>query len=98
MNAMSREEVIRRADDAARVLNEKVVVDALEAIKQEIIEQWEATPARDTEGREWIWRHYKVAQKFEGILKGCIEAGKMEKALLERKVGWKDKLKAVVNY
>jgi len=95
---MSREEVIRRADDAARVLNEKVVVDALMSIKQEIIDQWEATPARDAEAREWLWRHYKVAEKFEGILRGCVEAGKMEKAILEQKKSPVERIRAAVGF
>lgn len=80
---MTSDEIQRRGADAARVLDEKVVKEALREIKSEIIEQWEATPARDTEGREWIWRHYKVAQKFEGLLKAYIEAGKVEGQLLK---------------
>ena len=67
-----------RAVDAERILNEPVVKEALAAIRQEIIDQWTATPARDTEGREWIWRHMKVAEKFEGILRSYISDGKIE--------------------
>lgn len=68
-----------RADAALRVLSDPVVKEAIEAYKTAIIEQWAATPARDTEGREWVWRHFKVAEGFEEMLKGFVTAGKMEK-------------------
>ena len=68
-----------RGDAATRVLSDPVVKEAIETLKREIIEQWAATPARDTEGREWVWRHYKVAERFEGMLMGFAEAGRLEK-------------------
>lgn len=67
-----------RAADAERILNEPLLQQALQAIKDEIIAQWSATPARDTEGREWIWRHLKVAEKFENLLRGYLADGKIE--------------------
>lgn len=67
-----------KAIDAERLLNDPILKEALSAIRAEIIEQWTATPARDTEGREWIWRHMKVAEKFEAILRSYVENGKIE--------------------
>ncbi len=91
---MTPEEAIRRGDAAARVLAEPVVKEALESIKAEIIRQWSETPARDSDGREWVWRHYKIAEKFEGLLRSYIETGKFEFAKLERE-GVTDKVKNV---
>jgi len=90
---------IRRADDAKRILNDPVVKQALEGIKREIVSQWSGTPARDTEGREWIWRHLKVVEKFEGLLKGYIETGKIERLREEESLAKtaKDKARAVVS-
>lgn len=82
---MSPDEAMRRADAAARIMAEPVVKDAIESIKREITAQWAATPARDADAREWIWRHYKVAEKFEGILRGYIETGRFEAAVMEKK-------------
>ena len=92
-------EAIRRADNAARVLSDPVVKQALEGIRKEIISQWSATPARDAEGREWIWRHMKVLEKFEGILRGYIENGKVEKLrdLEETGKTAKDRAHAVID-
>lgn len=72
------EEHIRRGEQAARVLGEKVVQEAIKGILDEIESQWLATPARDAEAREWLWRHAVVAKKFEQTLKQYIETGKFE--------------------
>ena len=92
-------EAIRRADDAKRVLSDPIVKQALEGIRKEIYSQWSATPARDSEGREWVWRHLKVLEKFEGILKGYIENGKIEKLREAESLAKtaKDKAQAVIS-
>jgi hypothetical protein len=87
---MTIDEQIRRGDEAARVLAEPVLRDALEAMKREIISQWSAMPARDAEGREWVWRHYKVTERFEAMLRGFVETGKFERMKIEQSA--KDKV------
>jgi len=66
-----------RAVRAKQLLEDPLFIESLDAIEKEIIEQWEACPARDVEGRESIWRYYKTAKKFRGILQGVVESGKM---------------------
>lgn len=82
---MSPDEKIRRGDAARRIMAEPVVQEALAAIKTEIVEMWSKTPPKDTEGREWIWRHLKASEKFEALLKAYIETGKFESSLIEQK-------------
>ena len=84
-HGMSPDEKIRRGDAARRIMDDAVVKEALAAIKSEIVGMWSNTPPKDTEGREWIWRHHKVAEKFELLLKAYIETGKFESGLLEQK-------------
>ena len=76
----------QRGHEAQRILDSFVVKETLQELKQEIIEQWSATPARDTEAREWLWRHYMVAAKFEGVLKAYADAGRFESANKENVV------------
>lgn len=76
--AMTPEEAIKRAGRAQQLLEEPMIKEALETIERDIIAQWEACPARDTEGREQLWKYYKTALKFKGILQGAIESGKLE--------------------
>lgn len=68
----------QRAEHAARILDDPLVKEALDLIEREIVEQWEACPVRDLEGRELLWRFMKTASKFRGILKGAIESGKLD--------------------
>jgi hypothetical protein len=72
---MSYENESRRGEDAARVLNEPVLKDALTAIKTEIYEKWSATAPDNKEGREHYWRLHEAARMFEAVLTGYAEAG-----------------------
>lgn len=74
---MSPEEEIARGAEAARIVNSAVFADSLKALKDEIIANWSAASARDTDGREWLWQHYQVALKFEEHLRSIINTGKL---------------------
>lgn len=74
---MTPQEIASRANRAQQLLSDKLLVEALDSIEQEIIEQWESCPARDAEGREALWKYYKTAKKFRGILQGAVESGKV---------------------
>ena len=80
---MDQETEIRRGSEAARLLSEPLLKQALEDIKAEIVQQWSDCPARDQEGREWIWRHFKVAEKLEAVLRGYVESGRVALSRLE---------------
>lgn len=73
-----------RAQRAADVLNNEVFAEALAAIRSEVVKQWESCPARDHEGKEALWQLIKTASKFEGLLKGYIETGKLATEQLKR--------------
>ena len=74
---MTPEELKQRGENAARLLGDKLLNETLDIIEQEVIALWGDCPARDTEGREELWKYYKVAKKFRGILQGTIESGKV---------------------
>ena len=74
---MSQQEISNKAERARQLLGDKMLVDALDLIEQEIIDQWEACPVRDPEGRETLWKYYKISKKFRGILQGAVESGKV---------------------
>lgn len=84
---------ISRGNEAQRLLDSPVIRETLAGIKAEIIEQWSAMPARDVEGREWVWRHYKVAEKFEAMLRGYVETAKLERLRIEEKSSFADSVK-----
>ena len=74
---MTNEEMVQRGRRAEQLMNDTMLKEALDAIESEILEQWEACPARDVEGREELWKYHKTAKKLRLILKGTMESGKV---------------------
>lgn len=68
---------IDRAEHARRLLNDELLAGALAAIKAEVVKAWVDCPARDQEGKEALWQLAKTADKFEALLKGYVETGKL---------------------
>lgn len=66
-----------RGIEARILLENSLLQDALKAIETEVVEQWAACPARDTEGKEALWQLMKTAQKFKGILTGYVQTGQL---------------------
>lgn len=88
------EQEIARAREAQQVVNTPVYRESWAALKQEIIDRWAACPARDTEGREWLWQHYQVALKFEESLNTLMNTGKL--AIAERELSLVEKAVRIV--
>lgn len=67
---------------ARELLDNELVQEALETLKAEYLKAWEASPARDAEGRERLWVMVKLVEKFRGHLEQVFEAGKLADAEL----------------
>lgn len=68
---------IDRAEHAGRLLQDELLAHALGAIKAEVQRAWIDCPQRDKEGKEALWQLAKTADKFEALLRGYIESGKL---------------------
>jgi len=90
--AAKNEQEIARAREAEQIINTPIYVEAMRNLKQGIIDKWAACPARDTDGREWLWQHYQVALKFEETLTEVLNTGKL--ALKEREMSLAQKVGA----
>ena len=66
-----------RGHNAAMLLDNELLQQALAAIDKEVMEQWIACPARDKEGKEALWQLIKTSRKFKDILTGYIQTGKL---------------------
>ena len=75
---MTPDEIIQRGEQAARLLSDRMLKDALDMIERDVITAWESAPERDKEGKEELWKLYKTAKKFRGILEGAVASGKIE--------------------
>lgn len=82
---MTPTQALDRSNSAKRILEDPLFIEAFALIEHEIMEQWEACPARDKEAREFLWLLFKNARKFKGILQGAIESGKLAAHELKEK-------------
>lgn len=71
------QEEINRAEHAFRLLNDELLKAALASIKSEVVQAWIDCPQRDEKGKEALWQLMKTAEKFEGMLTGYVETGKL---------------------
>ena len=78
-DTVSLEEQTFRGERAKQLLADPMIVEALQAIKNELIQTWEATPARDIQAREWLWMMHQASLRFESVFKGFIDTGKIAK-------------------
>ena len=85
-----------RGERAKQLLKDPLVKEALETCKQQILTAWEASPARDVEAREWLWKLYQASMRFEEVFKGFIDSGKIAEAELKHKQSMKDRIRAVM--
>lgn len=74
---------IDRAEHARRLLGDSLLLETLQVMRAEVVRMWEECPARDAEGKEALWQLMKTAGKFESLLKGYVETGKLATANLK---------------
>jgi len=90
---MTPEEELQRAREVEQILGNKYVREALDEIREALVEQWQRTPVVDVNLREKIWGIYNGAIKFEQVLRSHIETGKMAAIEVERKRSLAERLK-----
>lgn len=88
------EEEIARSREAQAIIDSPIYAESMRKLKSGIIDTWAACPARDTEGREWLWQQYQVALKFEETLNEALNTGKL--AIKERELSAVDKVKRIL--
>lgn len=80
---MNEKHDILRGKEAAMVLENEAFKAALVAMKTAVIDQWKQCPVRDREGQLLLLQLAKLTDKFEGILIGYVENGKLAKNKVE---------------
>jgi len=76
---MNDQQTNQRGADATQVLDSVVFKESLAMLKQAVVDQWMACPVRDKEGQLLLLQLAKLTDKFEGILIGIVETGKLAK-------------------
>ncbi len=76
---MTEQQQNQRGIDATQVLENVVFKEAFATLKQAVVDQWKDCPVRDKEGQLLLLQLAKLTDKFEGILLGVVETGKLAK-------------------
>jgi hypothetical protein len=74
---MTEQQTVQRATEAALVLSNPAYQEAMRQLKAAVVEQWKDCPVRDREGQLLLLQLAKLTDKFEGILNGMLETGKL---------------------
>lgn len=74
---MTDQQISNRGLEASQVLASSAYVDAMAMLRESIIAKWKECSLRDPEGQVLTLQMMKLADTFEGLLAGMIEAGKL---------------------
>lgn len=67
----------KRGHDADALFENPLWKEARAAIRKRLMDEWEQSPARDTEGRERIWMMMRIANLYEGHIRNIADTGRM---------------------
>lgn len=82
---MSPEQQLARAANARSLLENPLLAEIFQTMKNEVIEKWQNSSAQDDKGREKLWLTHKLIQQVEGTLYLTVEQGKVaQQTLLQR--------------
>ena len=93
---MTEHDEIEQGREAEELLSNRILKRALKDCRKEIMDMWEATPARDTDGREWLWKLHQASVRFENVLRGYIDTGKIAKANLKEGKTVAEKIRSIM--
>jgi hypothetical protein len=74
---MELHEEISRGQQAAEVMDSALFREAVETLRARYQTEWESSPVRDTNGREYIWQLMKSLGAVESHLKEVMETGRL---------------------
>ena len=74
---MALEKEIQRGQQAKRILEDPIYIEALQKVSAELRQEWLNSPIRDTEGRERIYMMKKMLNVLHVQLQSVMETGKL---------------------
>ena len=74
---------VLRGREASTVLENEAFKTAMAAMKTAVLDQWKNCPIRDREGQVLLLQLAKLTDKFESILVGMVENGKLAQSKLD---------------
>lgn len=74
-------DTINSADSAARLLRDEAFTNAVEAVRQELVDLWMRSSS--AESREKIWQSVNLLEKLVGVIAATHSNGSVAKAELK---------------
>lgn len=84
MTPLDAEATMQRAVEAGQLLNNRLLVQALDAIRADLFDKIERSAWNHTEEREALYKQLVACNNIESQLRYHIENGKMAKSWLEQ--------------
>ena len=75
---------VQRAENAQRILDDPLVVEAFEKMESTLDELWKGSHPSDDEGRKRIYLSYRLLRNFKREFKNAINTGKIAQEELIR--------------
>jgi hypothetical protein len=74
---MSPHQTQQRGIEAQRILDSEVFTESMRILDAQIVAQWKSCPVTDREGQMLLLQLAKIKSKFESVLIGLVETGKL---------------------
>lgn len=75
---------VLRGRRAEQLLNDELVIEIFDTMRKEYMAAWEASQARDTDGRERLWQAVQIVGKVRTHLESMRASGKLAQAEVDR--------------
>ena len=75
---------LERGNDAKRLLENPIYQEAIDALRNGIVDKWRSAPIRDKEGMHELKLMDKLLTDIEGYIKAIADTGKLADIQLER--------------
>ena len=80
---MSVSEEIRRGEQARQLIENELYKEAIDKVKQGIIDKWMSAPLRDREGHHELKIMLKLLDELTGYINTTMETGKLARIQLD---------------
>jgi hypothetical protein len=74
---------IKRAQDAALVMDNPAYKEAMQLLKESVVQKWRDCPIRDREGQLLYLQLAKLTDTFESLLNGFVQNGRLSQQRIE---------------
>ena len=74
-------DIQQREEHAKRLLNDELLQEAFDTLREELMNRWSHSGSTDLEARESIWLAIRLLEKIDGHLKSIVDTGHMAKMM-----------------